>query len=269
MSEIRSCVIQYLSQIGEEESEVILERPLPVRKQGSKRIPSGSKHRLSPTVDTVRSSPPVTVEQNNSILDGMSGLDDVSKLAAGCVRCSLYGSRKNVVFGVGNPQANLMFVGEAPGADEDRLGEPFVGRAGQLLNKILIAMEMSREEVYIANILKCRPPGNQNPSQSEADMCIPYLHKQIEIIAPKLIVALGLVAATHLLKANPRATLKSLRKQIFTYQETALMVTYHPAALLRNSNLKRPAWEDMQTAMKFLGGEIEWKPSNSGSGLGL
>jgi DNA polymerase len=153
------------------------------------------------------------------------------------------------VFGTGNPGATLMIIGEAPGADEDAQGEPFVGRAGQLLNKILEAINFKREDVYICNILKCRPPGNRKPLAEEVDLCIPYLRKQIALVKPKLILALGLTAAENLLATTE--SLSRLRGRVFQYEGTPLMVTYHPAALLRNPNWKRPAWEDVQAVRKL------------------
>jgi uracil-DNA glycosylase len=166
-----------------------------------------------------------------------------------CLKCSLGHTRTKFVFGVGNPRATLMLIGEAPGADEDAQGEPFVGRAGQLLNKILEAIHFRREDVYICNILKCRPPGNRKPLPEEAESCLPYLRKQIELVRPKLILCLGLTAAENLL--GTRESLTQLRGRILSYERTPLMVTYHPAALLRNPNWKRPAWEDVQAARKF------------------
>jgi DNA polymerase len=142
-----------------------------------------------------------------------------------------------------------MFVGEAPGADEDAQGEPFVGRAGQLLNKILAAIDMKREDVYICNILKCRPPNNRTPLPEEVDLCIPYLKKQIALIKPRLIVCLGLTAAQNLLQINDSLT--RLRGRTLQFENTPLRVTYHPAALLRNPNWKAPAWEDFQAIQKL------------------
>jgi DNA polymerase len=142
-----------------------------------------------------------------------------------------------------------MVVGEAPGADEDAQGEPFVGRAGQLLNKILAAINFRREDVYICNILKCRPPGNRKPQAEEVERCIPYLRKQIGLVQPKVILCLGLTAAENLL--NTTESLSSLRSRVHRYEGTPLMVTYHPAALLRNPNWKRPTWEDVQAARKL------------------
>ena len=161
-----------------------------------------------------------------------------------CQRCPLAKSRKNLVFGEGNPQAEIIFVGEAPGADEDRLGRPFVGRAGQLLTKMLGAIDLTREDIYIANILKCRPPGNRDPLPSEVALCRPYLDQQIEIIDPLVICALGRIAAQTLL--DTRRSLGELRGFLHPFRSRRLLVTYHPAALLRNPHLKRPAWEDLK-----------------------
>jgi len=161
-----------------------------------------------------------------------------------CQKCPLGASRTKFVFGVGNPKADLLFIGEAPGRDEDLKGEPFVGRAGQLLDKILKAINLTRQEVYIANVLKCRPPNNRDPVAAEVEQCEPYLVHQIQLIEPKLIVALGRIAARTLLRVED--TLKNMRQREYTYHGVDLRVTYHPAALLRNSGFKRPAWEDFQ-----------------------
>ena len=161
-----------------------------------------------------------------------------------CQKCSLGSTRKNFVFGVGNPQADIVFVGEAPGAKEDMEGEPFVGRAGKLLNKMLAAIRLSRDDVYICNVLKCRPPKNRDPLPLEVDTCEPYLQTQLSLIKPKLIVALGRIAACTILRT--KEPLKNLRNQTFKYEGIDLLVTYHPAALLRNPNFKIHAWEDFQ-----------------------
>ena len=162
-----------------------------------------------------------------------------------CKECNLGETRKNFVYGIGDPNADLMLVGEAPGKDEDLKGEPFVGRAGKLLDKILLAINKKRGEgVYIANVLKCRPPNNRDPLPSEVNKCEPYLLKQIKIVKPKLIVALGRIAGKTLLKIDK--PLKEMRGKIHSYNGTPLIVTYHPAALLRNSNFKKPAWDDFQ-----------------------
>jgi DNA polymerase len=178
-----------------------------------------------------------------------TSLADLDRQICECLKCPLGHSRTKFVFGVGNPNATLLLVGEAPGADEDLQGEPFVGRAGQLLNKILEAINFKREEVYICNILKCRPPNNRNPEQDEVDQCLPYLRKQIELVKPKVILCLGLVAANHLL--GMKDTLTRLRGRVLSFENIPVMVTYHPAALLRNPHWKRPAWEDVQAVRKL------------------
>jgi DNA polymerase len=168
-----------------------------------------------------------------------------------CTRCKLHTlGRKQVVFGVGSPNADLMFVGEAPGADEDIQGEPFVGRAGQLLTKIIEAIGMKREDVYIANVIKCRPPGNRNPEPDEVDQCEPFLFRQIDAIKPKVIVALGKFAAQSLLRTNDPIT--RIRGREYTYRNAILMPTYHPAYLLRNPASKREVWEDMKRVRSIL-----------------
>jgi uracil-DNA glycosylase family 4 len=186
-------------------------------------------------------------------------LAPVRERVAVCLRCPhLASSRTQTVFGVGNVNAELMFIGEAPGADEDRRGEPFVGRAGQLLTKIIAAMGFGREEVYIANVLKCRPdmppgaPGNRPPTPNEMATCLPYLIEQIEIIGPRVLVALGATAVEGLLEI--REPMGRLRGRWHSYQETPLMITYHPSYLLRNqSNTeKRKVWEDMLLVLERL-----------------
>lgn len=171
-------------------------------------------------------------------------LDDLNSKINTCLKCALGKTRTNFVFGVGNPKADIVVIGEAPGADEDAQGEPFVGRAGQLLNKILEATGFQREEVFILNILKCRPPGNRNPLPDEVEQCRPYLEKQLKLIDPKLILLLGRVAAESLLKT--KEPLNKLRGKVHNYKGWKVMVTFHPAALLRNPNWKRPTWEDMK-----------------------
>jgi uracil-DNA glycosylase len=169
-----------------------------------------------------------------------------------CTRCPLHKQgRKQIVFGVGNPHADLMFIGEAPGADEDMQGEPFVGRSGQLLTNMIKAMGLSREQVYIANIIKCRPPGNRAPEREECATCSPFLMRQIEAIQPKAIVALGAVAAKTLLAIN--APMIELRGRWFDFRGTRLAVTYHPAFLLRDPRQKKETWKDLQMVMQELG----------------
>jgi DNA polymerase len=168
-----------------------------------------------------------------------------------CTRCRLHKGRKNLVFGVGNVNADIMFVGEGPGADEDEQGEPFVGRAGQLLNNMISAMGIRRQDVYIANIVKCRPPGNRTPERDECDTCSPFLLRQIEVIRPKVIVALGAVAAKNLLAVND--SMANLRGRWYDFRNSRLVVTYHPAFLLRDPRQKKEAWKDLQMVMKYLG----------------
>ncbi len=174
----------------------------------------------------------------------MKLLEELRQEMLVCHKCPLSKSRTNLVFGVGSPMADLMFVGEAPGRDEDLQGEPFVGRAGQLLNKIIKAIGMDRSDVYIANVLKCRPPGNRNPLPEEIVLCMPYLIKQIEIIKPKVLCALGTFAAQTLL--NTKAPVGTLRGKFHEYKGIPFMVTFHPAYLLRNPNDKAKVWEDMK-----------------------
>jgi uracil-DNA glycosylase len=169
-----------------------------------------------------------------------------------CTRCRLHKQgRKQIVFGVGNPNAELMFVGEAPGADEDEQGIPFVGRAGQLLTNMIKAMGLKREDVYIANVIKCRPPGNRTPERDECDTCSPFLLRQIDVVGPKIIVALGAVAAKSLLQIND--SMANLRGRTYDFRNTRLIVTYHPAYLLRDPRQKKEAWKDLQRVMQYLG----------------
>jgi len=184
--------------------------------------------------------------------DPASALRAIREDIGDCTRCRLHKQgRKQIVFGVGNPRAELMFIGEAPGADEDEQGEPFVGRAGQLLNNMIKAMGLRREDIYIANIIKCRPPGNRTPERDECETCSPFLMRQIEVIGPKAIVALGAVAAKTLLAIN--APMSELRGQWYDFRGTKLAVTYHPAYLLRDPRQKKETWKDLQMVMKELG----------------
>ena len=179
-------------------------------------------------------------------------LEDIRKELGDCQRCPLHQGRNNLVFGEGNPNANLVFVGEAPGADEDLKGKPFIGRAGQLLTKIIKAMGLTREEIYICNILKCRPPGNRNPKPEEILACEPFLIKQLQAIKPEVICALGTFAAHTLL--NTKVPISLLRGKFHSYQGIKFMPTYHPAYLLRNPGAKKQVWEDAQMIMKTLSG---------------
>src|SRR5438309_7814928 len=194
-----------------------------------------------------------TVEDSNC----KTLLAELQAIATVCEKCKLSKTRTQVVYGVGNPNADLMFIGEAPGRDEDEKGEPFVGRAGQLLTDMIKAMGLSREEVYIANIIKCRPPGNRTPERDECETCSPFLMRQIEVIGPKAIVALGAVAAKTLLAIN--APMAELRGHWYDFRATKLAVTYPPAFLLRDPRQKKEAWKDLQMVMKELGLEIPAK----------
>jgi uracil-DNA glycosylase len=231
-----------------------------------------SQHELREEM-TARKSNAVAVEED--VLENISpkpdygGADPVAALKliredlGDCTRCKLHKQgRKQIVFGVGNARAELMFVGEGPGADEDTQGEPFVGRAGQLLNNMIKAMGLRREEVYIANIVKCRPPGNRTPERDECETCSPFLMRQIAVIKPKAIVALGAVAAKNLLAIN--APMSELRGRWYDFTPAGvrgngewpgarLAVTYHPAFLLRDPRQKSEAWKDLQMVMKYLG----------------
>ena len=168
-----------------------------------------------------------------------------------CTRCALHVGRNKIVFGDGSPSARLMFVGEGPGADEDAQGLPFVGKAGQLLNNMIVAMGLTREEVYIANVVKCRPPGNRTPEPDEANTCSPFLFRQIDVVRPQVLIALGATAATYLL--GQRQPLAGLRGRVHAFRGMKLIVTYHPAYLLRDPRQKKEAWADLQIAMRELG----------------
>jgi DNA polymerase len=180
----------------------------------------------------------------------LDSLDAVANLIRGCKRCRLCEGRAHTVPGEGNPEARLMCIGEGPGAKEDETGRPFVGAAGQLLDQILAAIERPRETVFIANIVKCRPPQNRKPLPDEAMSCLPYLHRQIALIRPKVLLALGGTAAEWLL--GVKRSLGDLRGQVHRYGATPLIVTYHPAALLRNPNWKKPTWDDVRIARLLL-----------------
>ena len=184
------------------------------------------------------------VTKNSSYIDRTDELNNYLDSIKNCLKCPLGEKRNNIVLGMGNPNANIVFVGEAPGKQEDLQGLPFVGRSGKLLDKMLKSIQLSRDDVYILNVLKCRPPDNRNPSQMEIDKCEPYLKKQLEIINPKLIVSLGRISAMTILRT--KESLTNMRNKIFNYEGIDLLVTYHPAALLRNPNFKKFAWEDFK-----------------------
>ncbi len=205
----------------------------------------------------------IALKPEQSVSDPVKALKIIREDLGDCTRCALHKQgRKQIVFGVGNPTAELMFVGEGPGADEDAQGEPFVGRAGQLLNNMIKAMGIAREQVYIANIVKCRPPGNRTPEREECATCAPFLMRQIAVIEPKVVVALGAVAAKTLLAMN--ASMMQLRGRFYDFRPAGvrsndprwdgckLAVTYHPAFLLRDPRQKGEAWKDLQMVMKEL-----------------
>jgi uracil-DNA glycosylase len=220
--------------------------------------------RKSTVVEEENVLPVLTLRPEQGISDPTAALRLIREDLGDCTRCKLHQQgRKQIVFGVGNPRADLMFVGEGPGADEDTQGEPFVGRAGQLLNNMIKAMGIRREDVYIANVVKCRPPGNRTPEPDECGTCSPFLMRQIAVVKPKVVVALGAVAAKNLLAMN--ASMSELRGRFYdfmpagarssdpTWPGTKLAVTYHPAFLLRDPRQKVEAWKDLQMVMKFLG----------------
>jgi len=229
------------------------------------RAPLASRETLTRLL-SISSAEETSVSHAHETVSRQELLDPIRNRVSGCVKCPhLVRSRTQTVFGAGNPDADLMFVGEAPGADEDAQGEPFVGRAGQLLTRIIETMGFSRRDVYIANVLKCRPDmpagayGNRAPTPVEMQTCLPYLREQIEVIQPKVLVALGASAVEGLL--GTRGTMRELRGRWHSFNETPLMITYHPAYLLRNQSPseKRKVWEDMLQVLEKLGREITEK----------
>ena len=225
-----------------------------------------AEHRPAPAPVLSSPTPPAGIAPRPSPAEKRAAFEELRQRVLACVKCvHLVSSRTNVVFGVGDPDAELMFVGEAPGADEDEQGEPFVGRAGELLTRIIQTMGLTRDTVYIANILKCRPDtpgqsaGNRKPTLEEMQTCIPFLHEQIDLVRPKVIVALGATAVEGLL--GKTAGITRLRGNWQTYRGIPLMPTYHPAYLLRNQSLaeKRKVWEDMLQVMEKLGMPISDK----------
>jgi len=213
-------------------------------------IDSGGKVRMfsaagKTTADTLGEG-----ESSGEVASRAEQLAALEEELQSCRRCPLWTTRRTVVFGEGNPEARLMFVGEGPGEEEDLQGRPFVGRAGQLLTKIINAMGLSRNDVYIANIVKCRPPGNRVPNPEERQACTPFLRRQIEVIGPRVICALGAVAAQFFLQTE--AAVSVLRGRFHSYGSIDLMATYHPAYLLRNPKAKKQVWEDVQEIMKRL-----------------
>ena len=213
---------------------------------------SGVTHLACPSVTPTQQPTDSEVSMTGTTGDASSGLEGIAGEVAGCRLCQeLAETRTQTVFGVGDPNAKILFVGEAPGADEDRMGEPFVGRAGKLLNQIIEACGMRREEIYICNILKCRPPGNRNPSPEEAGNCRQFLDGQIASVQPEYIVCWGSVAAKNLLDSTE--TIGRMRRQFFEYGGAKVLCTYHPSYLLRNPSAKKDVWEDMQLLFADMG----------------
>ncbi len=206
--------------------------------------------RRAPSVD----EPP---RESSAVASGIMGMNwpTLEQAVLTCTRCALHKTRTQAVFGVGNRQAQWLVIGEAPGADEDRQGEPFVGRAGQLLNSMLKAIGLAREQVYIANILKSRPPNNRDPLPEEVAACEPYLKRQIELINPKVILAVGRIAAQNLLKTETKIGALRGQRHVYPGSDIPVVVTYHPAYLLRSPQEKRKAWEDLKLAVRVFKGE--------------
>jgi len=233
---------EYLAALGIAEWVVRAPAPAP--------SPRSANAACVPLAAVVFAAPATAPAANGLPAAREAGVDwaELRARVAACTRCSLSATRTQTVFGVGNLRAEWLVVGEAPGAEEDRQGEPFVGRAGQLLNSMLRAVGLTREQVYIANVLKCRPPGNRDPSASEAAECLPYLEQQIALLRPKIMLAVGRIAAQNLLRTDK--TLGSLRRQVhrFGTSQVPLIVTYHPAYLLRTPADKRKSWEDLKFA---------------------
>ena len=229
---------------------IVIEDPAPVVTKPVE--PEPPKPRAVAPHANTHSNAPSSVASNPP--SGPLTLVDVREEIGDCTRCKLHSGRKNIVFGVGNPKAELMFIGEGPGAEEDRSGEPFVGPAGQLLTKIIQAMGFSRQEVYIANIVKCRPPKNRDPEPDEINACIGFLKAQVAAVQPKVIVCLGRPASQTLLET--RTTISRLRGQWSQFEGIDVMPTFHPSYLLRSPDQKRPVWEDMQAVVKKMGREL-------------
>lgn len=207
-------------------------------------FPLQTNHDLPIVTDLPSSS------NHKDVSSALSPLDLLRQELGPCTRCKLHSGRKNIVFGVGNPQADLMIIGEGPGADEDQQGIPFVGKAGQLLTKIIESMGFKRDDVYIANVVKCRPPNNRNPEEDEINACKPFLLKQIEIISPKIIMCLGKFAAQEVLQT--KISITKLRGDFRSYNGIPVMPSFHPAYLLRNPDAKREMWEDCKKVMAKL-----------------
>ena len=236
--------------------DVLLSRPAATRPPAAASPPTQGApppvHRQTRPAAEPAQAPPQPAPLSPDAQHKAEALAAIQARAAQCQRCALGATRTNLVFGVGNPDARLMFIGEAPGEDEDLQGEPFVGKAGQLLTRIITnGMKLQRSDVYIANILKCRPPGNRTPSPTEMALCREYLIEQIDIIQPTIIVALGAVAVAGL--TGTTVAISKIRGQFFQWRHIQVMPTYHPAYLLRNPSAKRLVWDDIRKVIKALG----------------
>lgn len=238
---------------------IVRQRMESLGRAGVRGLPRAKQRAAVEVVPAVEPPPPAVSEPApETVAEPSAALEVIRRKVAACTRCSeLCTTRTQTVFGVGNPRARLCFLGEAPGADEDAQGEPFVGRAGQLLNKIIEACTLRREDVYILNILKCRPPGNRNPEPDEAANCREFLEGQLDIIRPEFICCLGAVAAKNLLQTE--ISISKLRGKFQMWRGIRVMCTYHPAYLLRNPAAKRDVWEDMKVLMRAMGVELEKK----------
>jgi len=213
-------------------------------------VPSGERERLLSRVSRLRAAESPSGGKIAAAIGSLESIDSLRRLAESCTRCVLHETRRSVVFAEGPDHARVMCVGEAPGAREDETGVPFVGRAGQLLDRLLLSVGLAREDVYIANVLKCRPPGNRNPQPEEIEQCSPFLRRQVALVGPEVVIAFGTFAAQTLL--GVRDSLGKLRGTVHAYEGVPLVATYHPAALLRNPQWTRPSWEDLQLVRRVL-----------------
>jgi uracil-DNA glycosylase len=267
VADARDALRRYLEQrleLGEESivletmiaSDVMAAKPIERGGRGSAGVSPGAPVHIGDWRSALQqpnkapAAAPVERGAPPAALDALNSLAAIEASVASCTRCPLYATATNPVPGEGNPDADFMVVGEAPGATEDETGRPFVGKAGQLLTQILAAIQLKREDVFICNVLKHRPPGNRNPAPEEVTACSPFLIRQIELIRPKVILALGTFSAQTLL--NTKTSIGKLRGQVHEYHGVPVVVTYHPAALLRNPAWKRPTWEDVQLARRIL-----------------
>ena len=250
MPDPRERYLRQLVELGER--EIVVPEPAPDRAAGPSAARPAPPLQLPPGI--VVEAPALSADLFTADpIAQLATLDAVAAAVDACRKCPLGSSRLNGVPGEGDPRAGFVCVGEAPGATEDETGRPFVGRAGRLLDEILKAIRFAREEVFICNVLKCRPPNNRDPEPLEVQACSPYLHRQLELIRPRVILALGRPAAHALLGSN--ASLGDLRGRLHRYRGIPLIVTYHPAALLRNPHWKRPTWDDVRIARRLFDGE--------------